>query len=261
MWRVKVVFVSCIFFVLSTKVLFSQKKPVFQQPAVTKTLVEPLKKVNVEDSAAELKIKKKDTTKPEDELEALLKEELEGGNETPGLQKRKGEVSWGWQIIKTVLVLLFLIGAFGLFWKFYSFKKQLPSKESKVMQTLYRYNLSTDQQIQIVQLSQNLLVLGVSGSGINLISEITDTNKINQIKIDCEKENFEEKPDFLWELTKTMKEKFSNWSFPQKHILGDTAAMNSQTWSELRRSSKNKIQNLKEQKKKLVEDGNKGDAF
>ena len=229
--------------------LFAQKKPASQQPTITKTTVEPPKKTDIVDSSTDSKNNKKKSTQSEDELEALFKKALEGTDEAIASQENRGEVSWGWQIMKTFLVLFFLIGFFWFVWRLYMFKKKLPSKESKIMQTLYRYNLSTNQQIQIVALSENLLILGVSDSGINLISEISDKNTINQIRLDCDKENSEEKPDFLWELTKTLKERFSGWSSPQKNILGNTAEMGNQTWSELRQNSKLKIQKLKEQKK------------
>ena len=209
--------------------------------------VKPTSELSQEPSAPSSAPEKKAAESEEEDFETLLKKELEGGTESAASQKRE-EISWGWQILKTLLVLIFLIGIFWFGWKLYLFRKRLPLGESEVMQVLYSHNLLAGRQIQIVQLGGRLLVLGISDSGVQLITEISDRNTIDQIKMDCEKARKSEKPDFLWELTKTIKEKVSNWTNPQKNLSKHILPSDVQNWGELRKRSQTKIKDLKKQK-------------
>ncbi len=239
-----------IFLTLCPIALFSQstekKKQVLnEQSTLSKDII------NAEEAENNKNKDNKDNKENEkDPFEVLLKKELEGGGgkQEENIQELKS-VSWSWQILKTCFILIFLLGIFWVGRRFYLFKQTIPGHQSGVMQTLYQYQLSIGRQISIVQLGENLLVLGVSDSGINLITKISDRTTIDQIKLDCEKEASHEKPDFLWELTKKIKEKFYDWSAPQKKILTDASFSNDQGWSKLSQDSKIKLQNLKEQKK------------
>ena len=184
------------------------------------------------------------------DFESLLQKELDGIESDDAKKEKSEDVSWVWQITKTFLVLLFLIGFFWGGWRLYLFKKELPFKESEVMQVLYEYDLSGSRRISIVQLVNRLLVLGISESGIQLITEITDKHTIDQIKLDCEKDKKNEKPDFLWELTKVIKNKVSGWTSLSKTETHTNKASNQniQDWGQLRQNSKNRLQQLKKQK-------------
>ena len=219
-----------------------------------------------ENSGLDRSNEKKESAASEPDFDSLLRQELDGIQPEASSDKKAESVSWSWQILKTFLVLFFLIGFFGIAWKLYLFRKKMPSQESGVMQVLYEYDLSGSRRISIVQLASRLLVLGVSDSGIQLITEITDKHTIDQVKLDCDKERGSEKPDFLWELTKVIKNKFSDWKTSSKMVsqsilnprLGSgfdpglpkskAEAQHLDHLNQLREKSKSRIQNMKNQK-------------
>lgn len=135
------------------------------------------------------------------EFEILLDRELEG-RDAP--EPEPQPTSWGAQIVKTLVVLLVIILFFYSLWKFTDFRKRFPNASSEVVRTLHSYPLTPDKSIQIVELGNKLLVLGVSDAGIQLVTEFTEKAAIDRIKLDCDKDNDNEKPDFWVELSKTI---------------------------------------------------------
>ncbi len=181
----------------------------------------------------------------EDNFSKLLEEELKK-NSGPGVRAPQ-DISWGWQILKTAFALLVIIGFFAIFWKFYSFRQKVLHKDSAVIRLLYEYHLDNGRKLNIIQLHNKLLLLGVSEAGIQLLNEISEKNEIDQIKLDCEKENIQEKPDFLMELTKAFKEKFSGQS--QKKSLFNMASPKTDIdVSSMRSISQTKLDRIKQSK-------------
>ena len=140
----------------------------------------------------------------------------------------------------SILILVF----WGL-WKVYFFKKNLPLRSSHVLNILYEYDLLTNRKLQIVELGNRLLVLGLSDSGIHLITEISDKDSMDKIKLACLKESSVEKPDFLLELTNAVKNKISDWVVPQKAMSQKTVAEISEDWTQLRKSPQDALKRIK----------------
>ena len=210
-------------------------------------------KAEVPETAQETAVEA-DQKKPslEEDFNSILQRELE----TTPAQKAKPiqeRPSWAWQFIKTLFVLSILILIFWGVWKIYFFKKNLPLRSSRVLNILYEYDLLSNKKLQILELGNRLLVLGLSDSGIQLITEISDKDSIEKIKLNCEKENSTEKPDFLLELTNVIKDKISGWVAPQKTVAHPQKVMTqisgfSKNQAEFRKGSQDMLKRIKENK-------------
>ena len=173
--------------------------------------------------------KKNSLTDKQNDFSTLLEKALTDTN----IPKSDQEISWGWQIIKTTIALLCLIGIFFVIWKLYFFRQKTLRRESP------------NKSLQLISLHNKLLLLGISDSGgIQLISEISDKNSIDQIKLYCEQENAKEKADFLMELTKAIKNNVRN--FTKKRPSAYQARFHNQDISYIRNQSKDKLNSFKQ---------------
>ncbi len=209
-------------------------------------------KENQKPAQKELLEKKDKKTKGlEEDFSTLLEKELK--RQDPASSEDAKEISWDWQILKTTIVLIIMILIFLGIWKVYLFKKKIPVRTSQVLQLLYEYPMANGKIMQIVQLNNKLLLLGLSEAGIQLITEINDKNSIDQIKLDCEKENQKEKTDFLAELSRAIKDKVSGLINPQEKNFEMKEGI---AWNSLRSSAQKKIEDLKKGKNLLQSNEN-----
>ena len=174
---------------------------------------EPARKTTGQNSDEVSKTDKKPV--PEESMDDLLQKELE---ETTTRKPQTDETrpSWGWQFLKTFFTLAILLFVFWAMWKIYFFKKNLPARTSQVLKILYEHDISSNKKLQIIEIGNRLMVLGISDSSIQLITEISDKDSVAEIKLNCEKENQTEKVDFFLVLTNTIKDKISGWITPSK---------------------------------------------
>jgi flagellar protein FliO/FliZ len=93
------------------------------------------------------------------------------------------EESYAWVIIKTLLVLGFMVGGFYYFLRFVTRRAGISPAGGAVLQVLSMIPLGQNKFLQVVDLAGRVLVLGVSDNSINLIMEIRDKDEIDRIRL------------------------------------------------------------------------------
>jgi len=99
------------------------------------------------------------------------------------------EVSYPLLILRTVAVLgAIIIGIYFIF-RLLLKNRRSPVKDSEIIKVLATYPLAANRLIQVVDIGGQVLVLGVSDSSINLITEVEDKEVIDQIRLLSSKES------------------------------------------------------------------------
>ena len=100
-------------------------------------------------------------------------------------------ISYPMMILRTVAVMgVIIIGVYFLFRVLIKKKSKLVTN-SDVIKVLATYPLAANRIIQVVDIGGQVLVLGVSDSSINLITELKDREAIDQIRLVSSKEHGE----------------------------------------------------------------------
>jgi flagellar biogenesis protein FliO len=99
------------------------------------------------------------------------------------------EVSYPLLILRTVAVLGVIIIGIYLIFRLLLKNRRSPVKDSEIVQILATYPLAANRLIQIVDIGGQILVLGVSDSNVNLITEIDDKEVIDRIRLLSSKES------------------------------------------------------------------------
>lgn len=197
---------------------------------------------SAEKPSAEKAEKASEAEKKENEqatFEQLLKEELEGNPVADETERP----SWGMQFFKTTVVLIIMLGLFYGGYRLYMFRKKMPGPQSSVVNVLLDFPLGTDNRLQIVEMANRLLVLGVSSAGVNLITEIREPEDIDQIKIASQKDSEHERPDFFLELSRAIRDRVGSTKST------DTSKQASDLpWEGMRNLSREKLMKMKRQR-------------
>ncbi len=93
------------------------------------------------------------------------------------------EESYVWLIIKTLIVLGALIGGFYFFYRFVTKKTGTQILGRDVIKILSIVPVGQNKFLQVIDLAGRIMVIGVSDSNINLITEIQDKNEIDRIRL------------------------------------------------------------------------------
>jgi flagellar biosynthetic protein FliO len=97
-------------------------------------------------------------------------------------------VSYPLMILRTIAVMgVIIIGVYFLF-RFLIKNKRKLITDSEVIKVLATYPLAANRIIQVVDVGGQVLVLGVSDSSINLITELQDQEVIDRIRLASSKE-------------------------------------------------------------------------
>jgi flagellar protein FliO/FliZ len=86
-------------------------------------------------------------------------------------------------MFKTLFILGLLGGAFYYIFRFLSKKAGIQFLGGDVVTVLSVVPIGQNRYLQIIDLAGRVLVLGISDSSINLITEITDRDEIDRIRI------------------------------------------------------------------------------
>lgn len=98
-------------------------------------------------------------------------------------------VSYPLMILRTIAVMgVIIIGIYFLFRLLIKKKNKLVTN-SEVVEVLATYPLAANRIIQVVDIGGQVLVLGVSDSSINLITELQDKEVIDRIRLASSKEH------------------------------------------------------------------------
>jgi flagellar biogenesis protein FliO len=93
------------------------------------------------------------------------------------------EESYIWLIFKTIIVLGILIGGFYFFYKFVTKKTGMQLLGRDVIKVLSVVPVGQNKFLQVIDLAGRIMVIGVSDSSINLITEVLDRNEIDRIRL------------------------------------------------------------------------------
>lgn len=150
---------------------------------------------------------------PEDKLknmDSLLQRELEDTPFQKETAPQEQDNGWFWQLTKTAATLgVLLLGFYG-FTRLVKFRQNLPQQQYAAMKLLYSFPLQPGRQVQILEMAGRLYMLGVTETGITLLSEIQEKATIDRIKLDIDKDKDKGEPDFMVELSKAMRSKVEN---------------------------------------------------
>ncbi len=111
--------------------------------------------------------------------EGVLSKEFTDEDFEPRLE----EESAVWMFFKMIIILGIFGGGFYYFYRFVSRKTGIGVFGSDAIRVLSAVPLGQNKYLQVVDLAGKVLVIGVSDNGVNLISEITDRDQIDRIRI------------------------------------------------------------------------------
>jgi len=99
------------------------------------------------------------------------------------------EVSYPLLILRTIAILGVIIIGIYLIFRLLLKNRRSPVRDSEIIKVLATYPLAANRLIQIVDIGGQILVLGVSDSSINLITEVEDKEVIDRIRLLSSKES------------------------------------------------------------------------
>jgi flagellar protein FliO/FliZ len=91
--------------------------------------------------------------------------------------------SYGWLIFKTIFIIGLLLGGFYYFFRFVTRKAGLQVLGHDVIQVLAVAPLGPNKFLQVVDLAGRIIVIGVTDSNINIITEINEKDEIDRIRL------------------------------------------------------------------------------
>jgi flagellar protein FliO/FliZ len=97
------------------------------------------------------------------------------------------ETSYGWMIVKTILVLGIFGAGFYFFFKYITKKGMIPNVGRSVVQTISITPVGQNKTLQVVEIAGRVLIVGVTEHQISLISEITAKDEIDRIRLQSSK--------------------------------------------------------------------------
>ena len=101
----------------------------------------------------------------------------------------ENRLSYPMLVLRTIAVLAVIV--LGIYFVFrFLLKKRHPSiRESEIIKVLASFQIAANKSIQIVEIAEKMLVLGVSDSNINLITTIEEKETIDKIRLLSSKES------------------------------------------------------------------------
>ncbi|MBN2079392.1 MAG: flagellar biosynthetic protein FliO [Spirochaetes bacterium] len=118
-------------------------------------------------------------TREGDSDEGVLSKEFTDEDFEPRLE----EESAVWMFLKMIIILGLFGAGFYYFYRFVSRKTGVGIFGGDAIRVLSAVPLGQNKYLQVVDLAGKVLVIGVSDNAINLISEITDKDQIDRIRI------------------------------------------------------------------------------
>ena len=157
------------------------------------------------------------------------------------------EESYGWMVIKTLLVLGLLIAGFYGFFRFVTKRAGGQILGQEVLQTLSILPIGQNKYLQVVDLAGKFLVLGVTESSINLIKEITEKEEIDRIRLLSSKSGVAFQKSFQEQIVTQIGKfvsKVNNIREKKKHFLDEDEKIESGIDLNFLKNQKNRLKNL-----------------
>jgi flagellar biogenesis protein FliO len=92
-------------------------------------------------------------------------------------------------VLRTLAILAVIIIGIFLLFRFLVKKRNRVVTHTEIIKIHATYPLAANRVIQVVEIAEKMLVLGVSDANINLITELQDKDTIDRIKMLSSKEN------------------------------------------------------------------------
>ncbi len=93
------------------------------------------------------------------------------------------EESYPWLVVKTLIVIGALVGGFYYFFKFVTKKAGITTLGEEVIKVLSIVPVGQNKYLQVVDISGKVLVLGVTDTNINMITEVIDKDEVDRIRL------------------------------------------------------------------------------
>lgn len=184
-------------------------------------------------------------------FEKLLEDEL--NRETNAVNTVEStSPNWGFQILKTIIGLGFIIFVIFLFKKYMIFKSSFGTPQTDIIKTLHEYPVGTGKKMQLIEVGNKILLIGVSDAGLQLISEFKEKASIDQIKMSIESQPAVEARDLWIEASKIISNKIQTILKGKKNF-SNYENLNSGNWRDIQNNARNKIDELREKKKVFEE--------
>jgi flagellar protein FliO/FliZ len=140
--------------------------------------------------------------------ETKIERNEKGTKPTPAEEKplanRAYDVNFFFLIVKAVFSLLIIIALIYFILRFLLKGQRWITKQQKFIQTIGTHSLTPNKYIQIIEIGNKLLVLGISEHNINLLTEIEDKEVIDFIKTQSSKEEDKISLSFIQHLKKRL---------------------------------------------------------
>jgi flagellar biosynthetic protein FliO len=91
-------------------------------------------------------------------------------------------------VLRTIAVLAVIIIGIYLIFRFLLRRKNPRIADSEIIKVLANFPLAANKAIQVVEIAEKILVLGVTDSNINLITTLEDKETIDKLKLLSSKE-------------------------------------------------------------------------
>ena len=158
--------------------------------------------------------------------EADKPQNAEPAKEPPGLYDYEKpaveEESYAWLIFKTILILGMLVGGFYFFFKFVTKKTGIHALGQEVIKILSIVPVGQNKFLQVVDIAGRILVLGVTDSTINIITEVEGRDEIDRIRLLSSKSVPVQPGGFQQYITKNVVS-FLKKSFNKPSVEGDSS--------------------------------------
>lgn len=104
--------------------------------------------------------------------------------------------SYGWTVFKLLFILGLMGAGFFYFFRFVSRQTGIRTLGRDVVNVLSVVPIGQNKYLQVIDLDGRVLVLGVTDSNINLITEVTSKNEIDRLRLLSSKSSEFDKPGF-----------------------------------------------------------------
>lgn len=115
---------------------------------------------------------------------------------------KEKEDSYWWMIFKSLIIIGSIVAGFYYFFKFVTKQTGMSLRGEGVVDVMSTVPLGPNKFLQIVDVAGKILVLGVTDNNINLVSEITDKQEIDKIRLESSKADIAKPGGFQEHLSK-----------------------------------------------------------
>ncbi len=95
--------------------------------------------------------------------------------------------SYGWLVFKALFIIAMVVAGFYYFFRFVTKQTGMHLRGEGVIDVMSTVPLGPNKFIQIVDVAGKMLVLGVTDTNINLVSEITEKLEIDKVRLESSK--------------------------------------------------------------------------